>query len=99
MKKIILGLAAAAVVAVAAPGLASADVSTNGTTNDSHGYATANHLHNFNVENGVQLHGIGWARSTETGQQVASIGGHRGAELHSDWITSQGDYAPISNNG
>ena len=40
MKKLILGLVAAAAVAVAAPGLASAgDVSNNGTTNDAHGYA------------------------------------------------------------
>jgi hypothetical protein len=95
MKKIILGLVAASVVVIAGPGLASADVSTNGTTDDSHGYATANHLHNFNREH----NGIGWARSTETGQEVASIGGHRGAELHPDWITTQGDYDPISNNG
>ena len=44
MKKLILGLVAASAVAVAAPGLASADVSTNETTNDAYGYCQANHI-------------------------------------------------------
>ena len=44
MKKLILGLAAASAVAVAAPGLASADVSDNGTTNDAYGFCVANHI-------------------------------------------------------
>ena len=54
MKKLILGLVAATAVAAAAPGLASADVSTNGTTNDAYGYCQANHIANFNGDfNGI----------------------------------------------
>ena len=54
MKKLILGLVAATAVAAAAPGLASADVSNNGTTNDAYGYCHANHIANFNGDhNGI----------------------------------------------
>ena len=59
MKKLILGLVAAAAVAVAAPGLASADNSDNATTNDAYGYCITNHIANFNGD----YNGIGHLRS------------------------------------
>jgi hypothetical protein len=97
MKKFIVGLVAAAAVTFGAAGVASADVSTNKTTSDAHGYATANAIHNFVEPDGG--HGIGSYRSAETGQEVAALGGHRGEVAHPDWITTQGQFAPISTNG
>ena len=74
MKKIILGLAAASAVAVAAPGLASADNSNNGNTNDAQGWCVTNHMHNgFNGDH----HGIGWIRSGQTGSRISAEAGNR----------------------
>ena len=93
MKKLILGLVVAAGVAVAAPGIASADVSTNDTTNDAYGYCQANHIANFNED----FKGIGHIRSGQTGLEISSVAGNRAV----GWpcVDSQGSYAPISNNG
>jgi len=93
MKKLILGLVAASAVAVAAPGLASADVSDNGTTNDAYGYCQANHIANFNGD----FNGIGHIRSGQTGSEIAADAGNRAPS--DPCVTSQGSYAPISNNG
>ena len=43
--------------------------------------------------------GLGQFRSQETGAQVSAIGGHRGEALYPDWVTDQGAFGPISNNG
>ena len=74
-------------------GPASADVSTNGTTNDAYGYCQANHIANFNGDH----QGIGWIRSTQTGTEVRNSAGKRAPAQHC--IDTQGQYAPISNNG
>lgn len=93
MNKIItrLAVAVAAVavpVALAAPGLASASAANNGTTNDMKGFATANHIHNgFNGEH----NGIGWIRSTQSGEQIAAQGGHRVADVDHNAIAYQDD--------
>jgi hypothetical protein len=107
MKKFLVGLAAAAALAIpvvaATPGIASADVSNNKTVSDAHGYATANAIHNFIQPAGGN--GLGSYRSAETGQEVSALGGHRGEVAHPDWIDTQGSpttpgvFAPISNNG
>ena len=98
MKKLLVGLVTAAAVTVGAAGVASADVSTNGTTKDAVGYATANAIHNFVQPAGE--HGIGSYRSQESGQTISERNQNRPA----DWVTSQGVngpgvFAPISNNG
>ena len=96
MKTFILGLVAATAVAVpiaAAPGLAAADVSTNKTTRDAHGYGVANHIANFNGDHD----GIGWIRSEQTGSEIS---GAAGVRTPTDiTVDTQGEYAPISNNG
>jgi hypothetical protein len=92
MKKLILGLAATAAVAVAAPGLARADVSTNDTANDAYGYCIANHIANFNQG----FNGIGHLRSQLSGQAISGSAGNRAPAV---CTASQGDFAPISNNG
>ena len=94
IRKTIYGLLAA--TAVAAPlalgaTAAHADVSTNGTTKDAHGYCNANHIANFNGDH----NGIGWIRSEQTGKQIAQ----QNKNLPDFCVTSQGQYAPISNNG
>ena len=68
---------------------ASADVSNNGTTNDQWGYCIANHLANFNGDH----NGIGWLRAGNKGT-VADSASNPPAVC----TTTQGDYAPISNN-
>jgi hypothetical protein len=94
MKKLILGLAATAAVAVAAPGLASAGgPSDNPTTNDAYGYCIANHIANFNGDN----HGIGHLRSAMTGQVISGSAGNRAPA--DPCVDTQGTFAPISNNG
>ena len=92
MKKFIVGITAAAAVAVAVPGLASADVSTNGTVNDAYGYCQANHIANFNEDH----NGIGWIRSTMTGKEISGAAGNRAPAQHC--VDTQGHFAPISNN-
>ena len=88
MKRIITtALVAAAVLAT--PAIASADVSTNGTTNDAYGYCIANHIANFNTG----FNGVGHVRSAETGKQTAAQSGNRAPSI---CVTTQGDYAPIS---
>jgi hypothetical protein len=101
MRKIII--VATSIAALAIPSIASADVTNNPSTKDAHGYATANAVVNIVKEGqaGVtfEKRGLGQFRSTETGAQVSSIGGQRGAELHPDWVTDQGAFGTISNNG
>ena len=96
MKKLILGLVAATAVAAAVPGLASADVTNNGTTDDAWGYGVANHIHNFNGDH----NGIGWTRSVSQGDIAEIAGTNRAPDITR---TSQGNvndqFAPISNNG
>ena len=91
MKKLILGLAVATAV-VAIPGMANADVSNNGTTNDAWGYCIANHIANFNGDH----NGVGWIRSTELGKVNGDAGRNTS---HAECTATQGNYAPISNNG
>ena len=70
-----------------------ADVSTNGTLNDAYGYCQANHIANFNLDD----NGIGHIRSTMTGKQISADAGKRAPAEHC--VATQGDFAPISNNG
>jgi len=95
MRKLILGLTAAAAIAspIAMTGAAHADVSTNGTTNDGYGYCIANHIANFNGDN----NGIGHLRSEQSGKAISASTGNRAPV--NPCVTTQGDYAPISNNG
>ena len=94
MKKLILGLAATAAVAVAAPGLALPPTSApTGPTNDAYGYCIANHIANFNGDH----HGIGHLRSEMTGAQVAANAGNRAPAY--PCVDTQGSFDPISNNG
>ena len=92
MRKLIITVAALAALAV--PTAAMADVSTNGTTRDANGYGVCHHIANFNDD----FKGVGHLRSAQDRQ------GH----LHSQsgvrtptnvTVDTQGDYAPISNNG
>ena len=78
MKKLILGLVAASAVAAAAPGLASADVSNNGTTNDAYGYCQANHIPNFNGDH----NGIGHIRSDRDRRADRGAAGNRAPAEH-----------------
>ena len=55
-----------------------------------YGYCIANHLANFNGGH----HGVGWVRSTESGKVTSSLTGNRAPEY---CVTTQGDYAPVSN--
>jgi hypothetical protein len=89
MKKFVI--TGAALVAYAVPAVASADVSTNRTSNDAMGYCNANHIANFNGD----FNGIGHLRSQMTGKQISE----QNLNLPSFCVDSQGDYAPISNNG
>ena len=91
MRKIFI--VAAAVAALAVPTAAMADVSTNGTTNDAYGYCQANHIANFNGDH----NGIGYLRSAMSGEQISASAGNRAPVNHC--VDTQGDYAPISNNG
>ena len=91
MKKFII--AGAALVALAVPAVASADVSTNGTTNDGYGYCQANHIANFNGD----FNGIGHLRSQMTGKEISGSAGNRAPAQYC--VDTQGSYAPISNNG
>ena len=99
-KLIILGVS---IMALAVPAAGMADVTNNPSTKDAHGYATANAVVNIVKEGemGVtfEKRGLGQFRSQETGAQVSAIGGHRGEALYPDWVTDQGAFGPISNNG
>ena len=81
-------------IALAAP--AAADLTTNPTTNDAVGYCNVNHLANFNEDN----HGIGWARSETKGAIAAANREIRteGSALNIMCTTTQGQFAPVSNN-
>ena len=79
MKKLILGLVAATAVAAAAPGLASADVSNNGTTNDAYGYCVANHIANFNGGH----NGIGCSAPPRPASRSPALSGIRAPTDHS----------------
>ena len=70
-------IVAGALVALAIPSAALADVSTNGTTNDGYGYCIANHLANFNGD----FQGVGHVRSTQTGKVTVRPGGQPRAGL------------------
>jgi hypothetical protein len=89
MKKFII--AGTAVLALAVPAVASADVSTNDTTNDAYGWCQANHIANFNGD----FNGIGHIRSTQDGKSISSAAGNRAPSL---CVDLQGQFAPISNN-
>ena len=95
MKKLILGLVAATAVAVAAPGLASADVSTNGTTNDAYGYC---HGQPHRTTSTATTHGIGQLRS-EPDRRADQRRRRTTAPRPSTASTPRVDFAPISNNG
>ena len=97
MKKLtfVLGVAAAAAIAVAASGTASADVSTNGTQNDANGYGVANHIANFNDG----YNGIGHLRSEQTGQQISAQSGTKKVGDLNGVRSTQGSFDPISNSG
>jgi hypothetical protein len=86
---------AGAIAALAVPSAALADVTNNPSTKDSYGYATANANRLVKDAGG---HGIGSYRSESTGAEVSNLAVH-GAELYPDWITDQGAFGPISNNG
>ena len=88
MRKLIVTGMAVAMLAV--PSIASADVSTNGTTNDAYGYCQANHIANFNGD----FNGIGHIRSAQTGKEISGAAGNRAPAQHC--IDTQGAFAPIS---
>jgi len=88
MRKLIVTGMAVAMLAV--PSTASADVSTNGTTNDAYGYCQANHIANFNGD----FNGIGHIRSAQTGKEISGAAGNRAPAQHC--IDTQGAFAPIS---
>ena len=90
MKRILLATLVAGTLLFGSAATASADVSTNPTTNDMYGYCTANHLANFN---GIH-HGLGWLRAGNEGS-VAVFAGNRAAAV---CVSSQGSFPPISNN-
>jgi hypothetical protein len=95
VRKVVAGSVLAAGLGVAGlfgSATAFADVSTNPTISDEHGYGVANHIANFNGDH----NGVGWIRSEQTGSEVSALGGHRGPDSVRD---SQGSYAPISNAG
>lgn len=87
MRKFIL--IGTAIAALAVPAAASADVSTNGTTNDAYGYCIANHIANFNGDD----NGIGHLRSQMSGKEISANTGNRAPSV---CVSSQGQFAPIS---
>ena len=86
-------IVAGALVALVVPSSALADASTNPTTNDAYGYCQANHIANFNGDH----NGIGWIRSGMSGKEISGSAGNRAPAQHC--VDTQGDFAPISNNG
>ena len=97
MKKFFI--TAAALVALAVPSAALADVTNNKTTNDAQGYCIANHLHNGWTEdtsfNGDH-NGIGWIRSEQSGKAISGSAGNRVPA--NPCTDAQGVWGPISNN-
>ena len=98
MKKLIITGMAVAMLAI--PAAASADVTSNSTTNDAQGYCIANHLHNgwsetqpFNGDH----NGIGHLRSAQTGKAISDSAGKRVPA--NPCTDAQGVWGPISNNG
>ena len=90
MKRIILVTVVGGALLFGSAMAASADVSTNPTTNDAFGYCVANHLANFNGSH----HGVGWLRAHNQGT-VAETAGNRAPGV---CVSSQGAYPTISNN-
>ena len=86
---------AGALVALAVPSAAMADVTNNGTTNDAQGYCIANHIAQRLVEttpfNGDH-NGIGHIRSEQTGKAIAASAGNRVPAEHC--ITDAGQVGP-----
>jgi len=97
MKKFIIAGMAVAMLAV--PGIASADVTNNSTTNDAQGYCISNHIHNGwsedNPFNGTE-NGIGHLRSQQTGKAISAGAGNRVPA--NPCIDAQSVWGPISNN-
>ena len=90
-KFIIVGTTLAALVVT--PAVASADVSTNGTTNDAYGYCIANHIANFNGDH----NGIGYLRSQISGKEISGGTGNRAPS--SLCVDTHRKSTPISPNG
>ena len=113
VRKVVTGSILAAGIGVAGlfgAGMASADVTDNPTTNDSNGFGVTNHMKNgpagnegptFNVDaNGVEQNGIGWIRSTQTGDLISDRTGVKGRDANLNGIvTDQGNWGPINDNG
>ena len=72
-----------------------ADVTNNPTTNDSHGYATANANRLVRT---LAVSGIGTYCSDMTGAEVSNLSVN-GSTMYPDWVTDQGAFGPISKNG
>lgn len=100
--KVVAGSVLAAGLGVAGligAGAASADVSTNGTTNDAYGYGTANYNANYKDALGT----LGSIRSTQTGTEISSVAGtNRVGDLNgvrsTQGINGPGQMPKISNN-
>ena len=90
MKRIILGTLVGGALLLGSVTAASADVSTNPTTNDAYGYCMTNHLKNFNAYE----HGVGHLRARTRGT-VAELAGNRAPDI---CFSSQGAFPPISNS-
>ena len=73
MRKFIITAVSALAITGAVASTASADVSTNGTTNDAQGYCIANHIAYFCNGN---FNWIGHLRSQMTGKQIAAQSGN-----------------------
>ena len=93
MKKLILGLVAATAVAAAAPAWRPLMSATTEPPTTPTAIGIANHIANFNGDD----HGIGSIRFTQTGEQISGASAVRTPTNIT--VDSQGQYAPISNNG
>jgi hypothetical protein len=92
VRKVVAGSVLAAGLGVAGlsgAATAFADVTDNPTVNDSTGYGVTNHMKNgFNGDH----HGIGWARSQQTGEEISAIVGDAGRDADVNGVVShQGD--------
>jgi len=108
VRKVVTGSVLAAGLGVAGlfgPGMASADVSINPTTNDAYGYGVANDIHNVIQPAGG--HGVGFRRSDQTQPDPNTFGGVNRIEVICDsaCVDTQGSpdspgvFPPISNAG
>ena len=98
MRKLIVTGMAVAMLAV--PAFASADVTSNSSTKDCHGYATANAVVNIVKEGAMGVTfdkpGIGQFRSQQTGASVSADSGQKGCDAHLDWSTDQGAFGTVN---